>query len=358
MKKFISIILCTVFLAGCGNADIEKSSGSEKKNEQAFQIGTMENEADLSQCSIHGWCEITNDDDTCKTTYRGNIRDSSDLWEFIENLDFSGCQKASTVTRDEYAVTIRGKEAGFIRISSGMAAVYGYDDLQNATESYEYAITINTGENAQKCTAETYVVPHEVKERFEEIVAAGIVNEDNITEVTVLPDNSYQKITDSYPKDLIVFVDGYSNYAWEPQNHGLFIDTNGYVYEYDMDGRRIIDEAIERIGEDSVTYDQAFLDALYYEFYYKNPPVATVDADTVFDCYMNMYAIDRDADFELKHEACDMGQDSLYMIDINNKDNMMLKLRTKGDSTGELDDPAAEKIRKTYDKLDFKEIAK
>ncbi len=356
MKKIISL-LCTFFLAGCSNADIEKSSDRENKKEQFFQIGTMENEADLSKCSVLGWCEIT-DDDTCKTTYRGDIRDCSDLLEFIENLDFSGCQKASTVTRDEYAVTIRSKEAGFIRISSGMAVVYGYDDLQNATEGYEYAITIQTGENAQKCTVETYVVPHEVKERFEEIVASEIVNEDNITEVSVLPDNSYQEITDSHPKDRIIFVDGYSNYAWEPQNHGRFIDMHGYVYEYDMDGRRIIDEAKERIGEDSVTYDQAFLDTLYYEFYYKNSPVAMVDADTILDCYMNMCAIDRDADFELINECCDYGQHTLYMVDIDNKDNMLLKLRTKGDNTGKLDDPAAEEIREIHDKLDFKEIAK
>lgn len=358
MKKLLSLLLCTVFLAGCGNIDTEKLSSEKKENQQAFQIGTMENEADISQCSVLGWCEITDDDNTRKTTYRGDIRDRGDLLEFIENLDFSGCQKASTVTRDEYAVTIRGKEAGFVRISSGIAVVYGYDDLQNVTEGYEYAITTQTGENSQKCTAETYVVPHEVKERFEEIVAAEIVNEDNITEVPVLPDNSYQEITDSYPKDLIVFVDGYSNYAWEPQNRGRFIDTNGYVYEYDMDGKRIIGEAIERIGEDSVTYDQAFLDALYYEFYYKNPPVAMVDADTVFDCYMNMCAIDRDADFELINECCDYGQHSLYMADIDNKDNMLLKLRTKGDSTGELDDPAAEEIRNIFDGLDYKDIEK
>lgn len=363
MKKFISLLLCTAFLAGCGNIDSEKTSGSEKKNKQAFQIGTMENEADLSQCSVHGWCRITDADDTCETTYRGDINDISGLREFIEDLDFSGCEKSNTGTRDEYAVTIRSKEAGFIRISSGMTTVYGYDDLDNATESYEYAITVETGENAQNCTAETYVIPCEVKERFEEIIAAEIVNEDNISNVSILPDRSYQEITDSYPKDLIVLVDGYSNYACGPQNHGRFIDINGYVYEYDMDGRHHTDflkEAQERIGDENVTYDQAFVDALYYEFYYKNSPVAMVDADTVFDCYMNMCTIDRDADFELINECCDYGQHSLYMVDIESKDNMLLKLRTKGDNTGELDDPAAEKIRKTYDKLYFnlKEIAK
>lgn len=357
MKKIISL-LCTFFLAGCSNADIEKSSDRENKKEQFFQIGTMENEADLSKCSVHGWCRIIDENYLYRTTYEGDFKDCGELWNFIENLDFSSCEKAHTGFDAEYAVNIKGENTGFIRISSGRAVVYDYDDLENLIESSEPAIMIQTGESVKNHEFEAYIVPNKVKEQFDNIVANSVADKDNITDVYKLTDYSYTKITDSHPKDRIIFVDGYSNYAWEPQNHGRFIDMHGYVYEYDMDGRRIIDEAKERIGEDSVTYDQAFLDTLYYEFYYKNPPVAMVDADTVFDCYMNMCAIDRDADFELINECCDYGQHSLYMVDIDNKDNMLLKLRTKGDNTGELDDPAAEEIRESYDKLDFKEIAK
>lgn len=358
MKKFMSIILCTVFLAGCDNTNIEKTSGREKKKEQFFQIGIMENEADLSECSLHGWCRITDENYSYRTIYDGDFKDSGELWKFIENLDLSGYEKPNSGLKDEYSVAIKSKEAGFIRIASGTATVYSYDDLDNATESYEPAMSIQTGENAQKCNEETYLIPQEVKERFDEIIAAGVADKNNIIDVYKLPDYSYTNITDSYPKDLIVFVDGYSNYAWEPQNHGRFIDQHGYVYEYDMDGIRIIDEAMERLGDENITYDKAFLDALYYEFYYKNSPVAMVNADAVLDCYTQMSNIDLDADFELVNECCDYGQHSLYMVDIDNKDNMMLKLRTKGDNTGELDDPAAEEIRDSYDKLDFKEIAK
>lgn len=385
IKKIIAVLACTFLLTGCGNTDIEPGTDisgektdnseisrietteiekgteiSEKKAEdpRMFRIGTMENEADLNECSLHGWCRITDEDWTYRTTYKGDFEDSGDLWEFITNLDTSVFEEERNGLADEYSVAIKGDTAGFVRIASGMTTVYGYDDLDNATESYEPAISIQTGESAAESIETVYLVPYTLKRQFDDIITNAVANEDNITDVYKLPDYSYTEITDSHPKDHIVFVDGYSNYAWEPQNHGRFIDIHGYIYEYDMDGRRFVDEARERTGKDSMTYDQALLDTLYYEFYYKNSPVAMVDADTILDCYAKMFTIDRDADFELKHEACDYGQHFLYMIDIDYSDNMYLKLRTKGDNTGHLDDPSAEEIMEIYDSLEPKYLNK
>lgn len=352
MKKLLSLLLCTVMLAGCGNADIEKSSGSEKNEARYFRIGSMENDADLSKCSLQGWCSITDENYSYQTTYKGELKDSGEIWEFIEDLDLSGFEKANSGLDEEYSVTIESSEAGFIRISSGMATVVGYDDLENINLELEPAISIQTGENAQNCNTEIYLVPNKFKQQFDDIITNSIANKDNITNVYKLTDHSYTEITDSHPKDLIVFVDGYSNYAWEPQNHGRFIDQYGYVYEYDLDGRNMISEGMER----SVPTTQVFVDTLYHEFYYKNYPVAMVDADAVIDCYMKMCEIDRNADFEQKNEACDMGQYSLFMIDIDNQENMQLMLRTKGDNTGHLDDPYAEEIMDIYDSLEFREI--
>lgn len=382
-RKIIAMLLCTFLLTGCGNTDIEpgtESSGEKTDNSgisriettdiengtkapvkkaedpRMFRIGSMENEADLNECSLHGWCRITDEDWTYRTTYKGDFEDNGDLWEFITNLDTSVFEEERNGLADEYSVAIKGDTAGFVRIASGMTTVYGYDDLDNATESYEPAISIQTGESAAESIETVYLVPYTLKRQFDEIIANAVENENNITDVYKLPDYSYTEITDSHPKDHIVFVDGYSNYAWEPQDHGRFIDIHGYVYEYNMDGRSIVDEARERTGNDTMTYDQAFVDALYYEFYYKNSPVAMVDADTIFDCYTKMFTIDRDADFEEKHEAYDYGQHSLYMIDIDDQENMCLKLRTKGDNTGHLDDPSAEEIMKIYDSLKIKKI--
>lgn len=382
-RKIVTMLLCTFLLTGCGNTDIEpgtdisgektnnsgisrvettdiekgtETSGKKAEDLRMFRIGTMENEADLNECSLHGWCRITDEDWTYRTTYRGDFEDNGDLWEFITNLDTSGFEEAKNGFDDEYSVAIKGDTAGFVRIASGMATVYGYDELDNATVGYEPAISVETGKSVTECTETVYLVPNTVKRQFDEIIANAVANENNITDVYKLTDYSYTKITDSHPKDHIVFVDGYSNYAWEPQNHGLFIDIHGYVYEYNMDGRSIVDEARERTGDDNMTYDQAFVDALYYEFYYKNSPVAMVDAGTILDCYAMMFTIDRDADFEQKHEACDYGQHSLYMIDIDYSENMFLKLRTKGDNTGHLDDPSAEEIMEIYDSLELREI--
>lgn len=355
MKKLFSLLLCTVMLAGCGNTDIEKTSDSEKKEVQSFRIGSMENDADLSKCNLNGWCEITDENYSYRTTYRGELKDSGELWEFIENLDLSGFEKAQNGLDEEYSVTIESSEAGFIRISSGMVTVVGYDDLENINEDLEPAISIQTGENAQNCNTEIYLVPNKVRQQFDDIVTNSIANKDNITDVYKLPDCSYTSIIDSYPKDLIVFVDGYSNYANGIQNSGRFIDLHGYVYEYNLDDRRITDETKERTGNEDISYEQAFVDTLYCEFYYKNSPIAMVDADTVFDCYMKMYDIDRDADFETKHECCDYGEKALFMIDIDSE-IMCVKLREKGDNTGKLDDPSAEEIMEAYDSLEFWKI--
>lgn len=383
IKKIISMLLCAAFLTGCGNTDIEQgtetsggkteeskisqiettdieqgteTTGKKAEEPRMFRIGTMENEADLNECSLSGWCSITDEDWTYRTTYKGDFEDNGDLWEFITNLDTSVFEEERNGLADEYSVAIKGDTAGFVRIASGMTTVYGYDDLDNATESYEPAISIQTGESAAESIETVYLVPYTLKRQFDDIITNAVANEDNITDVYKLPDYSYTEITDSYPKDSIVFVDGYSNYAEEPQNHGRFIDIHGYIYEYDMDGRRFVDEARERTGNDSMTYDQALLDTLYYEFYYKNSPVAMVDADTILDCCLKMVYINRDADFELKHEACDYGQHSLYIIDIADPEKTRLKLRTKGDNTGHLDDPYAEEIMEIYDSLKIREI--
>ena len=185
MKKIIAILLCTLLFAGCRNAGTSDTSGREKLN---FHIGDMTDDADLNECSITGWCRITDDNRTFRTTYSGKISDNNDLYKFITELDVSGFEQAHHGLREEYSMTIKSKEVGFIRIASGMATVYGYDDLENATKSEEPAISIKTGKSISDCTTSTYLVPYKFRQQFDEIITEAIVNEKNITDVLNLTD--------------------------------------------------------------------------------------------------------------------------------------------------------------------------
>lgn len=185
MKKIIAILLCTFLFAGCRNAGTSDTSGREKLN---FRIGDMTADADLNECSVTGWCRITDENWTSRTTYSGKISDNDDLYKFITELDVSGFEQAHHGLREEYSVTIKNKEVGFIRIVSGMATVYGYDDLENATISEEPAISIKTGKSVSDCTTSTYLVPYKFRQQFDEIITEAIVNEKNITDVLNLTD--------------------------------------------------------------------------------------------------------------------------------------------------------------------------
>lgn len=185
MKKIIAILLCTFLFAGCRNSVSSDTSGREKLN---FRIGDMTADADLNECSVTGWCRITDENRTFRTTYSGKISDNDDLYKFITQLDVSGFEQAHHGLREEYSVTIKSKEVGFIRIVSGMATVYGYDDLENATESEEPAISIKTGKSVSDCTTSTYLVPYKFRQQFDEIITEAIVNEKNITDVLNLTD--------------------------------------------------------------------------------------------------------------------------------------------------------------------------
>lgn len=149
--------------------------------------------------------------------------------------------------------------------------------------------------------------------------------------------DSYYDITDSNPKGEILVIDRYTNWAWGFQCAGSFIDEYGNVYDFELDNH-YFDGDMEEFGYAS--FDEAFLDILYNEVYYKNAPYATasdIDMDKLVELIPE---VDRSAKWEEEFTACDAGQSSTYIV----YGNDMVKIYTEGDCTGELKDYTAQEI--------------
>lgn len=149
--------------------------------------------------------------------------------------------------------------------------------------------------------------------------------------------DSYYEITDVYPKDQIYFINRHQNWAEGYQCSGYFIDEHGYLYEFDLSNHNFEEER-QRFGFDS--YDDAFLDALYYEVYYKNTPVKQIDESYYKEIWDLIFCINYDSECVRESVGCDMGQYTLYTcIDFE-----MLEISSIGDWECYLDDESAIKL--------------
>ncbi len=146
--------------------------------------------------------------------------------------------------------------------------------------------------------------------------------------------DSYYEITDAYPKDRIYIISRYQNWAEGYVCKGCFIDEHGYMYEFDLSDH---DFEEERKNYELDSFEDAFMDALYYEVYYKNAPVRQLETSYLEKIWDLMWCINYDAEWIEKSVACDAGQYSLYTcIDFE-----MNRISTTGDWDGYLDDEAA-----------------
>lgn len=161
--------------------------------------------------------------------------------------------------------------------------------------------------------------------------------EDNYVylDITKLPDPSLG------PKDLIILVDMHSNYAWEPVNCGKYLDSNGYIYEFDFSDINVFDA------------DFNFTSYLY-EHYENNAPVGSVDEETltsVIDCTFDIFP----QEFEKECTANDAGQYSILIIDWTNSDLALFEIPTEGDWTGQIDNEKVDEIIRLWNEVKISE---
>ncbi|HRR77184.1 MAG TPA: hypothetical protein P5191_10300 [Ruminococcus sp.] len=387
MKKYsyLSVILSAVLLTGCGAAQ-QSSSDKDAGNEGVIIEATTEEitveptteditdppictppvsisefecfgrKFDAADSKVNTWCNVWNDEGNIRTNYSNKNISEADLdpeyiADLVNELNSGKYEETNPFTGD-HCICLDNAIDG-ICIVSGFVQLCGCDDLDNLTMNEEPAMYISSGDDKV-----SYRVPEEFKKDFDAVVEKVTVSEENIRDTYERPDYSYRDITEKeYPKDRILFIDMYSNYAWVKTLNGRFIDENGYVYKFNLSDVDFIGNYCKRNNIDDnndYNWDDAFLECLYYDVYYKTKPVCKTDADEVFDIYMESQCILDSSEMKLKNEACDMGQYSLYVVDPDTYE--LIELRTRGDNVGELDDPCAREACERYDALKYEAL--
>lgn len=136
----------------------------------------------------------------------------------------------------------------------------------------------------------------------------------------------------------IVFVERYQNWAWGYQCNGSFIDCWGNVYEFDYSDRK------KGMSEEE-------LQQALWETYCNTKPVRwkICNSRKLFEILQeDVYEIDRNSWFSSEDTACDAGQRTLYVCD---SDFELIKLRSTGNITEEMQDKTAKKLCNYYDKI-------
>lgn len=146
-------------------------------------------------------------------------------------------------------------------------------------------------------------------------------------------------------EDEIILISRYINYADGYYNRGTFIGSDGEVYSFDFSDQKDTFKSDEP--------DAQFIEKL--KTIKKNQkPCMHLDADTIQQIYYYSGKINKNAEFKGKYEACDAGEEQLYICD--NENNEFVLCSEEGDYCGKLEDSYAGKLINFFDESLKKDI--
>lgn len=134
----------------------------------------------------------------------------------------------------------------------------------------------------------------------------------------------------------ILLIQRITNYAWEKEDNGSFLDDLGNLYLFDFSDR-------------SFASDEEFLTVLN-ELYISHEPMAHVAAwknERGVEILRLIDGIDPQAELQEKSRGADMGQRSLYAL----SGESLILLRSHGDWERNLDDNSAKDLCVVFDMM-------
>lgn len=135
------------------------------------------------------------------------------------------------------------------------------------------------------------------------------------------------------PEDEILLVNRYVNYDGVCIDYGIFVDSNGGVYSFDLSEPgvgRTYEELLEELQAIRVSKE----------------PSMILESDILKELYWDISQVNANAKFDEKFVACDAGSEQLMICDVETKE--LVVCREKGCYLGKLRDIYAGKVISLY----------
>ena len=158
---------------------------------------------------------------------------------------------------------------------------------------------------------------------FSDLLTESVVREENVIS---------REYSEEYPpKENIVYVRSYRNWAWGHQHKGTFVDMLGNVYEFDF-------------SDNETSSDEEFLELLekwHFNHLFGKPVGRIDDLDALAEIVELADRVSDDAKIIKNHEAYDAGQHTIYAL---NSRHSLVEISSHGDYRRINTDPNAIKI--------------
>lgn len=348
LKLLICIALSALLLCGCAtdlplestetSADILSETSDTIDNSQINLISFSEHE--MNDFIFEASCYERVDGQQIR--YQGEIVDPTiceDLWKIIcmqENMPVyeGGSCNSST---DLILTNKETKE----RYNIGYSIWYENPENEGGPKCFVVSGS-NCGTVCYEAIEDTDDMVF-VSDVYKNLLMQGVKTPENvIRETSVAENNEIENGNTEINMDLQarpVLARIRSNYAWGLQYEGTLIDSEGYIYSFDLSNRS---DLLQSWGDEG---------KMLTHLYYNNMlmPVDTINKNTIEKIQSLGRKVAASANMNSEGFAYDMGQDSLYLFDEDSSE--LILLSSTGDNICQLQDKNAKKIVKLYNRI-------